>query len=273
MARKINQELLNEEVRRMKMLTEYSFYVGEDNIKDYDNTDNLILGEEGEEGEEDEPSSDNQDAPIDGEEEVDIDSLGGEELDLPDTEEPEMGADELGADELGGDELGGDELGGDELGSDELGGDELDNSGDVEIDVTALVKGSEEAKASADQANQSISALMGKFDELMSKVSSMDSITSKIDNLENELEKRTPTPEEKLEMRSFDSYPYNLKLTDFWANKEGKYAVMGNNNEKIAGTPEEEKEYILRQKDIDDNFNSREIQQSFDTDEYEEEDY
>jgi len=263
MAKKINQELLNEEVRRMKMLTEYSFYVGEDNIRDYDDTDNLILGEEGEEDELD-PSLDNQEAPVDGEEEIDVDSLGGEELDLPDTdtadiEEPEMGADDLGDEELG---------------SDEFGGDELDNGGDdVEIDVTALVKGSEEAKASADQANQSISALMGKFDELMSKVSSMDSITSKIDNLENELEKRTPTPEEKLEMRSFDSYPYNLKLTDFWANKEGKYAVMGNNNEKIAGTPEEEKEYILRQKDIDDNFNSREIQQSFDTDEYEEEDY
>jgi hypothetical protein len=268
MAKKINQELLNEEVRRMKMLTEYSFYVGEDNIRDYDDTDNLILGEEGEEDELD-PSLDNQEAPVDGEEEIDVDSLGGEELDLPDTdtadiEEPEMGADDLGDEELGSDELG----------SDEFGGDELDNGGDdVEIDVTALVKGSEEAKASADQANQSISALMGKFDELMSKVSSMDSITSKIDNLENELEKRTPTPEEKLEMRSFDSYPYNLKLTDFWANKEGKYAVMGNNNEKIAGTPEEEKEYILRQKDIDDNFNSREIQQSFDTDEYEEEDY
>ena len=42
----------------------------------------------------------------------------------------------------------------------------------------------------------------------------MRAISAKIDSLENELEKRAPTPTEKIEMRSLDSYPYNIKLSD-----------------------------------------------------------
>ena len=60
------------------------------------------------------------------------------------------------------------------------------------------------------------------------------------------------TPVERLEMRSKDSYPYNIKLTDYWSDKEG-YEINGK---------EEEEEYVLKQSDIDD-FNSDEIKDSF----------
>jgi hypothetical protein len=48
-----------------------------------------------------------------------------------------------------------------------------------------------------------------------------------------------------------DSFPYSVKLTDFWADKEGYQ------------TKEEEEEYTLRQSDVD-NFDEREIKSSFD---------
>jgi hypothetical protein len=97
----------------------------------------------------------------------------------------------------------------------------------------------------------------------------MENITTKIDDLENQLEKRIPTPEEKLEMRSLSSYPYNLKLTDFWAEKGGIYDVMGNNEEES-----EPKEYVLTQKDVDDDYSEASIRDSFvDDNEYEEEEY
>lgn len=251
---KLNKELLNEELKRFKLLNEYDFYVGED--EEIDDVDNLILGEEGEEEEDDLGLGDIEDdsktaASDDGEDmesaeddlEVDIETDGDEDVDLE-----------------AGDEFG------DELGDES----ELDMEpaeDEVELDVTQLVQGSEEAKASADSANQKIDQLMGMIDNLEGKLNSMDSITSKIDNLENELEKRAPTPEEKLEMRSLDSFPYNLKLTDFWSDKKGQYDVMGTDEE------DENEEYVLTQKDVEEEYNETQVKASFNENPYEEEDF
>ena len=79
----------------------------------------------------------------------------------------------------------------------------------------------------------------------------MDNVINKIDDLEKEIEKRNPTPVERLEMRSMDSFPYSIKLTDFWKDKEGYEA-----------TEEEEEEYVLKQSDVD-NYNEKDIRKSF----------
>jgi hypothetical protein len=60
---------------------------------------------------------------------------------------------------------------------------------------------------------------MNMVDSMTNQLKSMEAISNKIDGLEKELEKRAPTPEEKIEMRSLSSYPYNLKLTDFWSTQ------------------------------------------------------
>jgi hypothetical protein len=62
-------------------------------------------------------------------------------------------------------------------------------------------------------------------------------------------------------MRSLSSYPYNLKLTDFWSEKEGNYDVM--NQDKDG-----EKEYVLTQDDVDRDFNPMEIKDSFKDEDY-----
>ena len=91
----------------------------------------------------------------------------------------------------------------------------------------------------------------------------MDSISNKIETLEKEIVKRNPTPVEKLEMRSMSSYPYNIKLTDYWKDVDG-YDATGE---------EEPKEYILTKDDVDSGFTDSSIKSSFNLpDEYEEED-
>ena len=81
----------------------------------------------------------------------------------------------------------------------------------------------------------------------------MDNVINKIDELEKEIERRNPTPVERLEMRSMDSFPYSIKLTDFWKDKEGY------------NPSEVEEEYTLTQSDVD-NFNEKEIRNSFGSD-------
>lgn len=242
MRKKINKELLNEEIKKFKLISEYSFY--EDREEDED----LILGM----NEEDEEPSDEEAPELDlgfGDEEApegeDKEELDFEDEEPSDEEQPEA--------DLG---FGDEEAPEDELDIEEPAGDE------VELDVTELVKGSEEAKVSADAANEKIDQLMGMVGNLEGQLQSMEAISDKIESLEGELEKRAPTPEEKIEMRSLDSYPYNLKLTDFWGSQEGKYDVMDKEDE------EESKEYVLTKDDVDSDYSEVDMKTSLDDNDY-----
>jgi len=134
--------------------------------------------------------------------------------------------------------------------------DEEDVDGDVEIDVTDLVKSTEDAKELASTNNEKIDSLLQSFEDLSSHLNKMDDITTKIDSLENEVEKRVPTQDEKLEMRSLSSYPYNMKLNDFWRSMDGYTA-----DERLE--KDEEKEYTLKSDDIENDYNETEIKDSF----------
>ena len=248
--KKFNKDLLKEEVSKFKMMSEYSFY--EDRSEpELDNDEEIILGSQiFNEEEEEDPFGDEE---VGNEEDPFGDEEGGEE----ESSEKEGGEEE----DPFGDEEGGEE---DPFGDEEVGNEEEPAEDEVELDVTELVKGSEEAKLSADAANEKIDKLMGMIGNLENQINSMDKISTKIDDLENELQKRAPTPEEKIEMRSLDSYPYNMKLTDFWANQKDQYDII----------PDEEKEYVLNKQTIDKDYSDETVKDSFDSDnEYEEEDF
>ena len=93
--------------------------------------------------------------------------------------------------------------------------------------------------------------LLGKFGDLEGQITNMDKVIDKIDSLEKEIEDRNPTPVEQLEMRSMDSFPYSVSLTDFWKEQEG-YDTGA----------EEKEEFVITKKDVDE-FSQTEIQQSF----------
>jgi hypothetical protein len=246
-SKKINPELLKEELKKFRLLSEYSFYMGED-IQGYDKDEkDIILGDEAmmDEAEEDDvetdlpvdasevPSEDPESAPTDDTEVPPVD-------DAPPVDEPVMD-EPVPAEEPIMDEPVMDEP--------------APSSDEVEVDVTSIVKGTEEAKAAAEAANSNAETLLKKLDDLESRISNMDALGSKISELELEFKKRNPTPVEKQSLISLKGYPFNIPISKYWDDKEE--------------TDEKEKEYVLTQKDVDE-FSDEEIKNSFD--EYEEED-
>jgi len=239
----INKQLLEAELKKYKLMSEYSFYVPDND----DDNRNLLLG-----------SSVNEDGETDGGENIGNpdDEQGGEQQNQgnqPNGQPSEEGANmntDPNQPPMDGEQQPAPEdvppMGNEPQPEPE--GDE------VELDVTELVNGTQEAKASADIATRKMEELLSKFNELESKLGSMDGISTKIEDLERQIEKRNPTPDEKLEMRSFDSYPYNIKLTDYWAEKEGPYNVLDDSSEK---------EYTLTQDDIKGEYNDNQIKDSF----------
>lgn len=237
---------LNEDLERFNNLIDYNPLEG--NVVSEAKTRKTYLSEEEPEGEE---------APAE-EEEID-----GADFDFGDEGSPE-GEEEPTEEAPAEEEPVEDEFGTAEefTASDEL---EDEGEGEVEeIDVTAIVGKSEEAKDLAQKAvtvgeknTEFLQSLTDKLNNLESSLSKMDTIATKIDKLEQEVK----TPEEKLELRSLDSYPFNMKLTDYWeekASKDKNYRISG--GEEVSNG--EEKEYVIKPEDID-NFNDNDIEKSF----------
>jgi hypothetical protein len=135
------------------------------------------------------------------------------------------------------------EVGGEEEG--EMGGEDTE-----EIDITDLVTTQKEIQTKQDEF---MDGIFSKLDELEGKLQQMDNIMNKINSLENKFDKyREKTPEEKLMLRSLDSYPYNQKLTDFFDDKKGEMEETGKN------------EYVLTSDEVE-NFSPNEVKKTFNT--------
>jgi hypothetical protein len=233
--------LLAEEAKRFKQISEYSFIGKIDEAED----------------EEDAPEGD-LDAELQGLE----DELGAAEPSGPDVDAEEAPEEEMPADEGGF---------GDDIPVDDAGfGDDIPADDEVEVDVTDLVNTSNELKTSSDETNQKMAELIDKFNTLSGQMSNMDKLSknievldTKIKDVETEIVKRNPTPTEKIEMRSLDSFPYNIKLSDFWSDNADKLSDQS----KV--TDNKPKEYVLTKDDVD-NYSESDIKNSFN--EFEEED-
>lgn len=130
------------------------------------------------------------------------------------------------------------------------GADKGEGEGDSEeLDITELV---DAQKNISDKQDEYMEGLFSKIDELSEKLNAMDGILSKIDSIEQKIEKyRNKTPEEKLQLRSLDSYPYNQKLSDFFMDKKDDFEATGKN------------EYVLTDDEVQ-NYTERDIRNSFD---------
>ena len=112
-----------------------------------------------------------------------------------------------------------------------------------ELDITDLVKSQEEIQSKQDSYFEQ---LFGQLSNLESKLSEMDTLLNKVNDIENKIEKyRVKTPEEKLELRSLDSGPFNQKLTDFFIDKENDFEKSGKNeyvltSDEVESAPDSE---------------------------------
>jgi hypothetical protein len=127
-----------------------------------------------------------------------------------------------------------------------------------EIDITDLVNMTKNIKNDLDNNKQDNSLVIGKMDDVFTKLNDleqklaqMDQVMSKIDELGSKVEQMKPqTPQEKLEMRSLDSYPFNQKPQEFFAQKQGEMEMTGKN------------EYVLTKDDVE-NYSNDELKTSF----------
>lgn len=133
--------------------------------------------------------------------------------------------------------------------------EETDSEGSAEeLDVTELVDSQKNIETKQEEY---FNNLFSQLSNLESKLGEMDSIMNKLNSLESKIERyREKTPEEKLELRTYDSYPFNQKLSDFFDDKQVEMEKSGKN------------EYILTPNDVT-NINPKDIQSSFlEKDEY-----
>lgn len=126
-----------------------------------------------------------------------------------------------------------------------------------EIDITDLVNMTKSIKKDLEDRkedngnSQKMDELFGKLNDLETKLQGMDALIAKIDNLEVEVKNSKPkSPEEKLEMRSLDSYPFNENPQQFFDQKLDQMRMTGKN------------EYILTKDDVE-NYSKNEIMKSF----------
>lgn len=126
---------------------------------------------------------------------------------------------------------------------------DVEEGGTEELDITDLVT---TQKDMSSKQEEYMEGMMSKLEDLTNKLNDMDKILQKINDLESKVEKyRQKSPEERLQLRSLDSYPYNQKLTDFFMDKEVEMEKTGKN------------EYILTSDEVE-NYTDGDIKKSFD---------
>ncbi len=137
-----------------------------------------------------------------------------------------------------------------------------------EIDITDLVNMTKSIKKDiednrVDHGNviDKMDSVFTKLNDLESKLAEMDQVMSKIDQLGAKVEAmREKSPEEKLEMRSLDSYPFNQNPQQFFAQKQGEMRQTGKN------------EYVLTKDEVN-NYSADNMRGSFNPDQQEEDEF
>lgn len=165
------------------------------------------------------------------------------------------------------------DMGNDNIGDPMIGGDNamLDMGGGMEdeevIDVDDLTNAQEKMNDKVNVVGQDLGDVNSKIESLLGILGNMEQMINnnnqEIEKFKAEFEKRNPTQTEKLNLRSLDSYPFNVNPKDYWAEKgsdpNSNYSGISDNDKSTT------QEYQITNNDVDD-FNEREIEKSFDID-------
>ena len=139
---------------------------------------------------------------------------------------------------------------------------DVENNGEEEevIDVDDLTQSQEAAEVKIDGVDNRLTKMLS----IMNKLSAaLDANNKKIEDLQQEFERRNPSEEEKLNIRSQASYPYSETPKDYWDNKVAQnphYNVMYDND---VSTADEQKKFEITSDDVA-NINAKSVSDSFD---------
>jgi hypothetical protein len=127
-------------------------------------------------------------------------------------------------------------------------GSTTEETGTEELDVTELVSAQKNIE---NKQEEYFDNLFGYLQNLETKLSDMDNLVNKLNDIEAKLEKFRPkSAEEKLELRTIDSGPFNKKLSDFFDDKKEDWEKSGKH------------EYILTSDEVED-ISPAEIKKTF----------
>jgi hypothetical protein len=197
------------------------------------------------------------------------DPMGGEDP-MGGAPQDDMGGnDTMGGvpqDDMGGeDPIGGeDPMGGAPMGEDPMidGEDPMGEEEDEVIDVEDITSAQEKMNTKVNHVGRNLGKVDDKLVSLYHTINKLESMiddnNSQIMALKQEFEKRNPTPTEKLNLRSLDSYPFNVNPVDYWKEKSAtsNYKPYSDNDE----SPTEE--YEITNNDVD-GFSEKEMADSF----------
>lgn len=132
------------------------------------------------------------------------------------------------------------------------------------IDVDDLTDAQEKMNNKVNFVGQDLGKVSDKIEALMQSISNMEQMinnnNAEIASFKQEFEKRNPTQTEKLNLRSLDSYPFNVNPKDYW---EGK-GIDPNSN--YSGESDNDKsttqEFEITNSDVD-QFDDKTIEDSF----------
>jgi len=162
-------------------------------------------------------------------------------------EDPMAGGADPNAQDPMADPMGGD-MGADPM--EDTMGEEPADDGET-IDIDGLTQAEEKLNVKQNRIGRDLSKVDNRITTLIDTINNLltkvDSNNSEIESLKAEFEKRNPTQTEKLNLRSLDSYPFNVKPNEYWAEKakEGGYEAYADNDEPTT------KEYVITNDDVD----------------------
>ena len=240
--KKYDKKLAEDAAKRFRMLCEYTFNITEDDAEEN------VPQEDFDGGDMNQDMTSNGDMSVNGEN----DMMGGGDMNQDMTPNGDMSVNGEN-DMMGGGEQETPQEGapGFNPSDDYEFGDsntEQMQSDDEVIDVDDLTKSQEETEEKVDDISVSIEDGFEKLLKVVSKLDKMiDVSTNNMEQIKQEIEKRNPTPLEKLNMRAAnDSYPFNVSPSDYWKSKEAS------SNYRIGGEDEDDaKQYTITQGDID----------------------
>ena len=223
----IKQYKLEEAVKRIQKINEYTFY---DSTMVEDDQDPNAMG-------------------------ADPNAMGAD----PNGGMPPMGAD---PNMMGGDPNGGmppmddpNMMGGEDIEDIDM---ETEQPGDEVVDVDELTQSQEATEFKVDNVDDKLNKVLKIISKFNDAIEAND---QKIEDLKKEFQKRNPTAEETLNLRSLASYPFSERPDEYWKKQQQdhpNYNVISDND---VSTADEQKEFEIRKGDID-NFNEREVMKS-----------
>ena len=135
---------------------------------------------------------------------------------------------------------------------------EEEQPGDEVVDVDELTQSQEATEFKVDNVDDKLNKVLKIISKFNDAIEAND---QKIEDLKKEFQKRNPTAEETLNLRSLASYPFSERPDEYWKKQQQdhpNYNVISDND---VSTADEQKEFEIRKGDID-NFNERDIMKS-----------